>query len=63
MNYMICSKCGGRLAIGVAIKSNLEEYARYLIQPSPINNESLELIPVYKCRECGHSFDNREYNV
>lgn len=60
MNYMICSKCGGDLHIGIAIKSNLENNTRYMIQPPPINNETLELIPVFKCVKCGHSFDNRE---
>lgn len=60
MNYAICSKCGGHLAIGVAIKSNLENNTRYMIQPPPINNETLELIPVLKCIKCGYSFVNNE---
>lgn len=63
MNYMICSKCGGDLHIGIAIKPHIEENARYIAPQPLINNETLELIPVFKCIECGHSFDNREYNV
>ena len=61
MNYTTCSKCGGELRVGSAIKSNLEVNARYEFYPPPINHETLEIVPVFKCVKCGHSFDNREY--
>lgn len=61
MNYCECSKCGGDLHIGIAIKPNRREDVIYEFYRPTINNETLELIPVFKCIECGHSFDDREF--
>ncbi len=62
MNYAICPKCGGHLGIGVAIKPHIEKNALYIAPQPIINNETLELIPVFKCIKCGYSFDNKINN-
>lgn len=43
------------MIFGRAIKPNIEEGARYIAPPGAINNDTLEIIEVYKCPKCGHS--------
>jgi DNA-directed RNA polymerase subunit RPC12/RpoP len=50
-----CPECGGKIQLGVAIHPNEEYGARYLVKPPLITHKNLELIPVYKCMDCGYS--------
>ena len=56
-----CPECKGQIQLGVAIAPE-EEGGRNGCwwSPSPITHKNLELIPVYKCMNCGYSCnDNR----
>jgi hypothetical protein len=52
---MKCKICNIEMTIGKAIKPNGEEGAIYVAPPANINNDTLELIEVWKCPKCGHS--------
>lgn len=56
---MICPKCKVEMVIGQAIQS--DEHCRYIApgQKTPITAETLEIIPCWKCPQCGHSDDGR----
>jgi len=54
----ICPKCFSPLKTGMAIEPDMEYGARYLIPPPLINSDTIELISVKKCVNCGHSESN-----
>lgn len=57
---MKCLKCGIEMLPGIAIKTNTEVNALYIICQPMINAETLELIDVLKCPMCGYSNDGVE---
>ena len=52
---MKCKVCGTEMELGKAIKPNIEEGALYVAPPGNITDETLEVIDVWKCPNCGHS--------
>lgn len=52
---MKCPKCNTEMIIGKAIEPDMEANALYIVRPPMINAESLKLIEVFKCPNCGHS--------
>ena len=52
---MYCPTCKVAMIIGKAIKTNTVEGALYVAGQPKLNAETLELIEVYKCPQCGHS--------
>ena len=63
MNYVFCPKCAGDLQhIGIAIKSNIVENVHYFGPKPFIYTETIELIPVFKCINCGFSFNGGSYD-
>ena len=51
-----CPECKGQIQLGVAIAPEGEDgrYGCWWWRP-PITHKNLELIPVYKCMNCGYS--------
>ena len=51
-----CPECKGQIQLGVAIAPEGEDgrYGCWWWRP-PITHKNLELIPVYKCVNCGYS--------
>ena len=43
------------MILGVAINPHEDVNARYIIQPTSIKRDTLEIISVWKCPNCGHS--------
>ena len=47
----------GEIKSGIAIHPDKEYAARYLINQPPINYKTMKLISVYKCKNCGYSYE------
>ncbi len=55
---MKCPRCKVEMDIGMAIDAGPSERARAIVWSQHwITAETLKLIPVFKCPECGHSDD------
>jgi len=54
---MNCPECMGEIKSGIAIHPDKEYAARYLINQPPINYKTMKLISVYKCKNCGYSYE------
>jgi RNase P subunit RPR2 len=52
---MKCKKCETEMVIGQAIKPRGDENAIPIVPWGNITNETLEIINVWKCPNCGHS--------
>lgn len=52
---MDCKYCKIPMVIGEAIKPAVDVDARTIMPVAPIKFKDLEVIPVYKCPNCGHS--------
>jgi len=52
---MICKQCKTKMEIGTAIDPKHDINTRYLVPRPPINQDTLELIDVWKCNTCGRS--------
>lgn len=54
---MICSKCNIEMVIGQAIDPGYEDGCRRMVGhiDLTITDDTLELIDVWKCPNCGHS--------
>ena len=56
IKVVVCPECAGDIEIGVAIKPELEYGSRYICPVPILNYEHMELMDVYKCKNCGHSY-------
>jgi len=56
---MICPKCKVEMVEGKAIDSPGHDTRRCFYSPVVLTNETLKLIPCWKCPKCGHSDDGK----
>ena len=57
---MNCPKCNTEMKLGKAIKPNRYDDAIVIFPTPMINSETIQLIDVLKCSDCGHSDDELE---
>jgi rubredoxin len=55
MKNYYCPECAGDIDLGNAIDPIEEYLSRYI---SPVNYKNIEVINVYKCKNCGYSCDD-----
>lgn len=61
MTNLVCPECEGEIQMGFAIDPKCER--RFCFTgPILLNHETLKMIDVYKCKNCGYSCDD-EYNL
>ena len=53
---VVCPECAGDINIGIAIKPEVEYGCRTLCPVEILNHKTMELMNVYKCENCGHSY-------
>jgi len=53
---IVCPNCAGDVKLGIAINPEYEYGLRDSPYTTILNHKTLEIIDVFKCENCGHSY-------